>query len=122
MSQQAGNLLRRAARLFGRLDEFPMSETLRKDIDAWASAAVDSGLLVDEGPSLEAGYGRIIVRVDSRNEDAPAIGTVISSGLDVRDFRLGDRVMFGKYAGTEVRSDVFVLRTEEVLAMLRDGA
>jgi len=81
---------------------------------------------VEEGESIRGG----IIIPDSAKEK-PQQGEVISVGkgksndegkvfpLDVKP---GDRVLFGKYAGTEIKidgEDFIIMREEEVLGVLK---
>jgi chaperonin GroES len=49
-------------------------------------------------------------------------GKVLDSGTKVSlDVKVGDKILFGKYSGTDVKidgEDVLILREEEVLAVL----
>jgi len=71
-----------------------------------------------------------IVIPDSANKEKPARGKVIAVGtgkaLDngtVRaiDLKVGDEILFGKYAGTEVKVDgeeLVVMREDDVMAVV----
>jgi len=73
--------------------------------------------------------GGIIIPDTAREK--PMEGAVISVGpgkimADGRrapmDVQAGDRVLFGKYAGTEIKSDdeeLIIMREEEILAILK---
>lgn len=53
--------------------------------------------------------------------EKPLNGVVISVGTKVSELKEGDKVVFGKYAGTEVKVEgttYLVLKEEEVLAVL----
>lgn len=80
---------------------------------------------VDEG---EQRVGGIIVPDTAREK--PQLGTVVAAGngrpngngkragLDVR---AGDRILFGKYAGQEIKidgQDYFIMKEDEVLAVI----
>jgi chaperonin GroES len=49
-------------------------------------------------------------------------GKVLDSGTKVSlDVKVGDKILFGKYSGTDIKldgEDVLILREEEVLAVL----
>ena len=49
-------------------------------------------------------------------------GNVLENGTKVAlDVKVGDKILFGKYSGTEIRidgEDVLILREDEVLAVL----
>lgn len=60
-------------------------------------------------------------------KDKATIGIVISAGpgkylqngnIQVITIKTGDKVFFGKYAGTEVSEDFVILREDEVLGIL----
>jgi chaperonin GroES len=84
---------------------------------------------IDEGETVRGG----IIIPDSAKEK-PQEGEVIAVGkgkkneegkvfpLDVQD---GDRILFGKYAGTEIKIDgeeLLIMREEEVLGILSGAA
>lgn len=53
--------------------------------------------------------------------EKPLNGVVISVGTKVSELKEGDKVVFGKYAGTEVKVEgttYLVMKEEEVLAVL----
>lgn len=53
-------------------------------------------------------------------------GKVLDNGKTrPMDLKIGDRVLFGKYSGTEVKvagEELIVAREEDVMAVLEDGA
>lgn len=53
-------------------------------------------------------------------------GKVLDNGkVRPMDLKVGDRVLFGKYSGTEVKlggEELIVAREEDVMAVLEDGA
>jgi chaperonin GroES len=58
-----------------------------------------------EGEVLAVGYGKVL---DNGTKVAP-------------DVKVGDKILFGKYSGTDIRlegEDVLILREDEVLAVL----
>jgi len=83
---------------------------------------------IEEKESVKGG----IIIPDTAKEK-PMEGEVISAGPgkmmeDVKrspmDLKAGDRVLFGKYAGTEIKiNDVeyIIMREEEILAVLTQG-
>lgn len=85
-------------------------------------------LLVRRIEEKETVRGGIIIP-DSAKEK-PAQGEVIAVGpgkthdngkLQALDVKVGDRVMFGKYAGSEIKLDgveQLILREDEILAVL----
>ena len=80
---------------------------------------------VEEGESIRGG----IIIPDSAKEK-PQQGTVISVGKGKSNdegkvfplaVKAGDRILFGKYAGTEIKIDgeeLLIMREEEVLGIL----
>ena len=50
-------------------------------------------------------------------------GKILENGTKVAlDVKVGDKILFGKYSGTEIKidgEDVLILREDEVLAVLR---
>ena len=88
-------------------------------------------LLVRRVEEEEKTKGGIIIP-DSAKE-RPLEGNVISVGAGKRledgtllalDVKAGDRILFGKYAGTEIKIDGIdhlILREEEVLGVLGEG-
>lgn len=79
----------------------------------------------------EAVKGGIIIPDTAKEK--PMEGEVISVGpgrmtedgkRSAMDLKAGDRVLFGKYAGTEIRIDdveYVIMREEEILAVLTKG-
>ena len=83
---------------------------------------------IEEGESIRGG----IIIPDSAKEK-PMEGEVIAVGAGKRekgeliplDVKPGDRVLFGKYGGTEIKLDgeeYLILREEEILAKLSGAA
>lgn len=61
-----------------------------------------------------------IIIPDSHSEK-PVEGTILAVGKDVKELKERDRVVFGKYSGTEVKVNdkiLLVLKEEEVLGKL----
>jgi len=85
-------------------------------------------LIVKRLPEEEVTKGGIIIP-DSAKEK-PAQGEVLAVGpgktldngkLQALDVKVGDRVMFGKYAGSEIKLDgveQLILREDEILCIL----
>jgi chaperonin GroES len=88
----------------------------------------------------------LLKRIDDKNEETkggiiipdtakekPMEGEVIAVGpgkmtedgkRSPLDVKAGDRVLFGKYAGTEIKiddEDYIIMREEEILAVLKSG-
>jgi chaperonin GroES len=89
-------------------------------------------ILVRRVEEAETTRGGIIIPDSAK--DKPQEGEVISAGkgkineegkvrpLDVKE---GDRILFGKYAGTEIKldgEDYIIMREEEVLGILTGAA
>ncbi len=66
-------------------------------------------------------HDRVIVkRLD--NERTTASGIVMDGKVIAVDVKVGDKVLFGKYAGQSVKVDgeeVLVIREEEILAVIQ---
>lgn len=69
------------------------------------------------------------IYIPNSAKEKPLEGTVLSVGWGIRDkdkwypldVEVGDRILFGKYAGTEVtleEEEVLILRSEEILGVL----
>lgn len=83
---------------------------------------------IEEGEVVKGG----IIIPDSAKEK-PMEGEVVAVGPGKiqddgkrapMDVKAGDRVLFGKYAGTEIKvddEDVVIMREEEILAVLESG-
>src|SRR5438270_12098511 len=84
---------------------------------------------IEEGESTRGG-----IIIPDTAKDKPQVGEVVSVGkgkineegkvrpLDVKE---GDRILFGKYAGTEIKldgEDFIIMREEEVLGILTGAA
>jgi chaperonin GroES len=83
---------------------------------------------IEEKESVRGG----IIIPDSAKEK-PQEGEVIAAGAGKRekgervplDVQVGDRILFGKYSGTEIRLDneeFLILREDEILAKLHTAA
>ncbi|OGX68221.1 MAG: co-chaperone GroES [Paenibacillus sp. RIFOXYA1_FULL_44_5] len=61
-----------------------------------------------------------IVLPDSVKEK-PQEGKVVAVGKDLQELKLGDHVIFSKYAGTELKHDgkeLLIMRESDILAVL----
>ncbi len=66
--------------------------------------------------------GGLVVPDTAREK--PQEGDVISVGLKVHDIKPGERVLFGKYTGTEVKldgQDYLIMREDDVLGVIELG-
>jgi len=80
----------------------------------------DRILIQREDPKEEA-KGIVIPDQYQRNEPV-VIATVQAVGKDVVELKKGDRIMVGKYAGTEVMikdKSFIIMREDDVLAMVK---
>jgi chaperonin GroES len=85
-------------------------------------------LLVSRTEEKETAQGGIIIPDTAREKPqqgqvlAVGNGRILEGGTTLAlDVKVGDRILFGKYTGTEVRidgKDVLVMREDEVLAVL----
>ena len=60
-------------------------------------------------------------------QEAKAIGTVLAVGSEIKDIKIGDRVIYGAYAGESIKFresakeiDLKLLFDEDVLAFIED--
>lgn len=56
-------------------------------------------------------------------KEKPQEGIVESYGMKVTQVTYGDKVLFGKYSGTDIKikdEDFIILKEEEILAVLED--
>ena len=85
-------------------------------------------LLVRRIEEKETAKGGIIIPDTAKEKPqegevlAAGNGKILDSGTKVPlDVKVGDKILFGKYSGTEIKidgEDVLILREEEVLAVL----
>lgn len=69
-----------------------------------------------------------IVKPDSEEEEQKTIATVIETGADVKEVKVGEKVIFGAYSGDkietgedgETKEDYILLKEEYILAILKD--
>ena len=57
------------------------------------------------------------------NKEKPAIFEVMSAGPDVKDIKVGDKVVIGNFVGNEVKLDGVdykIVKLEEILAVVTD--
>ena len=71
---------------------------------------------------LENMGAQMVREVASKTSDVAGDGRVLDSGTKVAlDVKVGDRILFGKYSGTEIEVDgeeVVIVREDEVLAIV----
>ena len=82
-------------------------------------------VLILPAPAEEKTIGGIIIPDTAKEK--PLKGTVIAAGNGTKDEEMilkeGDRVLYGKYSGTEVELDgtkYLIMRQNDVLAVLGD--
>lgn len=76
-------------------------------------------ILVKPEEAEETWEGGIIVKTDTAKIPPPK-GTVLSVGPDVSDIKVGDVVIYGKFAVQEFNDDVLVCE-DDVLAVMEGG-
>lgn len=73
----------------------------------------------------------VVLIQDAVNQDAPAEGTVLKTGNDVKNVVQGDTVSFGKYSGAQLADDLakklgggtlLLMRESEILGIIEDEA
>lgn len=55
-------------------------------------------------------------------KEKPARGTILAVGPKAEQVKAGDKVLFGKYAGTEVKlegEDLLIMREEDVIGVIQ---
>jgi chaperonin GroES len=82
-----------------------------------AETRTGGGILIPDSASEKPGQGEVL---------AAGPGTVQDDG-EIRPLtvKTGDRVLFGRYAGTEVKLDgeeVLIMRESDILAVIEDSA
>ena len=74
------------------------------------------GIVIPDTASEKPTYGKVI---------AVGQGKVLENGqVRAPDVKVGDRVLFGKYSGTEVKvnnEELVVMREEDVMAVVEKG-
>jgi len=76
------------------------------------------GIVIPDAAKEKPSQGLVVAVGPGLLPTAAALATAQRVPLDVKE---GDRVLFGKYAGTEVRvdgADLVILRQEDLLAVL----
>jgi len=51
------------------------------------------------------------------NDSETKTGNVLSVGPDIEEINAGERVLFGKFSGTEIQENIFVLKACDILAI-----
>lgn len=60
-------------------------------------------LVVERDAIKDQSDGGILLPDDAKQK--PQVGTIVAMGPDVRDLNVGDRIMFKRYAATDVEFD-----------------
>lgn len=79
----------------------------------------------DEAPSRESEHG--VYKPDSVEQETKAFGTVEAVGPEIKDVKVGDRVIYGAFAGEKIKfeestkdADLVLLFDEDVLAFMKE--
>jgi chaperonin GroES len=101
---------------------------ITKERDAMKVRPLHDRLVVRRIEEKETPKGGIIIPDTAKEKPqegevlAVGNGKVLDSGTKVSlDVKVGDKILFGKYSGTDIKidgEDVLILREEEVLAVL----
>lgn len=62
-----------------------------------------------------------IVIPETVDKEKPQRGTVLAAGKEASDVKVGNQVLFGKYAGTEVKvdgKDLLVMKEEDIMGII----
>lgn len=90
-----------------------------------------SDRVVVEASEIETTTKGGIVIPDTADKDKPSKGTIIAVGtgryvdgaIQPLQVKVGDKVLFGKYAGTNIKLDTqeyLVMREEDIMGVLED--
>ena len=63
-----------------------------------------------------------IIIPDNASKEKPTIATVVAVSSEVEDIKVDDKVMYGKYSGTEIsieNEDYLVLETSDILGIVK---
>ncbi len=77
-------------------------------------------LVIEQVEAEEVSAAGIILP-DSAKEK-PSEGKVLAVGKDVKEIKVGDKVLYGKYGPTEIKVDgreVLIAKEEDVLAIVK---
>jgi chaperonin GroES len=64
---------------------------------------------------------KTLIELPESSKEKPLHGEVVKAGVKATEVSVGDKVLFGKYSGMEVRiknEDLLILRQEEILVVL----
>ncbi len=78
-------------------------------------AQVKGGIIIPDSAKEKPQQGKVIAVGNGKRQEDGSIAPL--------DVKAGDRILFAKYAGTEVKidnSDYLIFREDEVLAILED--
>ena len=79
-------------------------------------------LLVEADPTQDKTDSGIIIPEQAKEKEKPNRGTVISVGEKIENIKPGDRVLFGKFAGTEVVTEekkYLIMKYQDLFAILK---
>lgn len=92
---------------------------------------LDDRIVIQREPEEEKSKGGILIP-DTASKEKPVTGAVVAVGpgkrlesgqLQPLSVKVGDKVVFGKYAGTEVKlddKDYIIMRESDVMAKMKD--
>jgi chaperonin GroES len=75
----------------------------------------------DESGEKRSPSGLIII--PDLGKTRPTVGFIMAIGPDCQDLELGDKVLFGKYAGSDIRlndEDMVICRDEDILGVITE--
>lgn len=77
-------------------------------------------VLVEPRP-VDSKIGSIIIPESAK--DKPSMGTVMAVGEEATKFKAGDKIIYGKHAGTEItmnKKDLLVMRKSDIFGTISD--
>lgn len=78
-------------------------------------------ILVEPDPTQDKTDLGIIIPEQAREKEKPNRGTVLAVGEKIENIKPGDRVLFGKFAGTEVVTEekkCLIMKYQDLFAIL----
>lgn len=78
-------------------------------------------ILVEPDPTQEKTDSGIIIPEQAKEKEKPNRGTVMAVGEKIENIKPGDRILFGKFAGTEVVTEekkMLIMKYQDVFAIL----
>ena len=58
--------------------------------------------------------------IPETSEEKSRIGSVLSVGKNVTKIHVGDRILYGKFAGAELKEGLLIVKEEDVFAIIED--